>query len=783
VDKRFTIFLISAVAIVVTNQVIVSLFFPQPEKPVARKDATKVAKADKRAADTEAPQVKAAPADKAVEPPNRENDEAPAPKEPAKPDGEEPAAPAAPTFGPQRGTLGSGDPASPYRMLVTWNNHGATIERVELNSPRYRESSEVRSGYLGYLAPADAPHKGGATVRVVGPGTPAALAGLQSGDVITELAGRKIATAADLVSAIDQTEPDQEITLAVRRQDEAKQLTARLTRRPMPLIRAEDHTKPVEVIEAHNHDPLSFLTTIAQFDERSIGESGTELGGVNLHASEWEVVAANQNVVSFRQSIPKLGLQVTKTFRLESVPADKHDDRDYPAYSLILDVSIANTGDAAHEVSYRLDGPTGLPLEGAWYAGKVSREMWASAGLRDIIARFRGGKPTQVGSPDISKEDFKLIWTNTPLDYIAVDAQYFAAAVIPQKEDPSDLWFREVRPIRVGAVPKEKANWRLTDVSFRLDSVPQELQPGGPPLAQRFQVFVGPKQPDLLAQYAAPGTNVTLNDLVYYGWFWFVAEPMLAILHFFHGLVGNYGIAIVMLTILVRGCMFPLSRKQAASSAKMQLLQPEIKKINEKYKTDLEKRSKALGQLYKEHNFHPLGGCLPALIQLPIFVGLYSSLRVDVELRQAPLLSERIRWASDLSAPDMLWNWSAVMPEFVTTGFLNLGPYFNVLPLVTIGLFIWQQKMFMPPPADEQAQMQQKVMQYMMIVMGVLFFKVSSGLCVYIIASSTWGIIERMMLGTSKTPQSPTPVPQPASAPEASGNGSSSAKKRQRGRK
>jgi YidC/Oxa1 family membrane protein insertase len=251
--------------------------------------------------------------------------------------------------------------------------------------------------------------------------------------------------------------------------------------------------------------------------------------------------------------------------------------------------------------------------------------------------------------------------------------------------------------------------------------------------------------------------------------------------------VGNYGLAIVMLTVLVRACMFPLSRKQAASAAKMQLLQPEIKRINEKYKTDMEKRTKALQQLYREHDFHPLGGCLPALVQLPIFIGLYSSLKTDVELRGAPLLSESVRWASDLSAPDMLWNWSGVMPAFVTegTGFLALGPYLNILPLITIGLFLWQQKMFMPPPADEQAAMQQKVMQYMMIFMGILFFKVASGLCVYFIASSIWGIVERKLLGTAKNPQLAAQSDGTSAAPlsEVSGNGSPGGKKRQRGRK
>ncbi len=148
------------------------------------------------------------------------------------------------------------------------------------------------------------------------------------------------------------------------------------------------------------------------------------------------------------------------------------------------------------------------------------------------------------------------------------------------------------------------------------------------------------------------------------------------------------------------------------------------------------------------------------------------------------LESHGIRWASNLAAPDMFWDWSNYVPEFIShgTGFFALGPYLNVLPLLTIGLFIWQQKMFMPPPADEQAALQQKMMQYMMIFMGILFFKVASGLCVYFIASSIWGIAERKLL-PSKNPQAPGGASVPAAAPVSSGNGAPAGKKRQRGRR
>jgi YidC/Oxa1 family membrane protein insertase len=249
---------------------------------------------------------------------------------------------------------------------------------------------------------------------------------------------------------------------------------------------------------------------------------------------------------------------------------------------------------------------------------------------------------------------------------------------------------------------------------------------------------------------------------VYYGLALFgaVARAMLGILHFFYSIVGNYGIAIVMLTVLVRGAMFPISFKQTQNMARMQALKPEMDRITEKYKTDMQKRSQAIQELYRKNNINPLGGCLPVFLQLPIFIGLYRALMVDIELRMSPLFGPYIRWCSNLAAPDMFLNWSWFMPDFINSGMgiFGLGPYLNILPLVTVGLFLVTQKMAMPEPTNEQAVMQQKMMKYMTIFMGLLFYKVASGLCLYFIASSLWGIAERKMLGKS--------APSPAGSPE-----------------
>ncbi|MBI3838549.1 MAG: YidC/Oxa1 family insertase periplasmic-domain containing protein [Planctomycetia bacterium] len=767
-DKRFTSFMILAVVAIVANQIVYTVFFAPPPPPQAAvPQPKKVAKVE--------------PA-KAQEPAAKKEADRPKPATPK----EAALAEKSPQAVPQWLTLGSADPNSPYRMLVILTNRGAAIERLELNSPLYRDL-EDRSGYLGQLVPGDAPQpQKGALVRIVGAGTPAAAAGLQGGDVITALDDRTIASAADLVEALKETAPQQKIRISIERDGAQRQLAAELGRQPLQVMKPEENSKPVDLNRGPNHDPFSFLLTLQQFDERILGDDSPELDGVELRDAAWEVTAAKENLVSFRKVLPKLGLQIVKTYHLQQVPPNESQDSDYPAYSFLLDISIANVGSEAHRIAYRLDGPTGLPIEGEWYANKVSR-TWSGAGLRDVVAHFHGGATTQVSAPQIADPEFKLTWSQSPLDYIAVDAQYFAAAIIPQKNNATDVLFEEVKPTRVGAIPKDRANYKLTDVSFRLESKTAELAPGGPPLEQSFQIFAGPKKPNLLAEYRPPGTAISLKDLMYYGWFGWVAVPMLKILHAFYFLVGNYGLAIIMLTVLVRGGMFPLGRKQAQSAQKMQELQPEIKRISEKYKNEPEKKTRAQQELFRQHNYNPLGGCLPALVQLPIFVGLYKTLMVDVELRQAPLFGDSIRWASNLAAPDMLWNWSAVVPDFIShgTGFLGLGPYLNILPLVTVGLILWQQRATMPPPADEQAALQQKMMQYMMVFMGIMFFKCASGLCVYFIASSIWGVAERKLLPKKTAPSQATAsgsAIRVASSPN-SGNGAPAGKKRKRDRK
>jgi YidC/Oxa1 family membrane protein insertase len=222
----------------------------------------------------------------------------------------------------------------------------------------------------------------------------------------------------------------------------------------------------------------------------------------------------------------------------------------------------------------------------------------------------------------------------------------------------------------------------------------------------------------------------------------------------------------------------------------MQLLQPEMKKIAEKYKDDLERRSLAQRELFTKYKYNPFSGCLLMFVQIPIFIGLYRGLSVDIALRDQPFIPG-LPWCSNLAAPDQLFDWSGWMPAFLAgeTGFL--GPYFNVLPLVTIVLFLVQQKMFMPPAMDDQQRMMHRMMTIMMVVLGFLFFKVPSGLCIYFVTSSLWGIAERKLLPKPKLPAHITGAlstgtaptrPEPAAAEPASKHSAVIEQRRQRDR-
>ncbi|MDR3234539.1 MAG: YidC/Oxa1 family insertase periplasmic-domain containing protein [Planctomycetaceae bacterium] len=667
---------------------------------------------------------------------------------------------------PQYLTLGSLNPKKPCKMLVTLTNQGAAVTRIELNHPQYRDVQE-HSGYLGQIiADERQPSDAGLKVQTAGDGTPARRAGLAAGDIITELTYKDkthqnetvpIKNTDDLRNALRKTKPKDSVDLTYIRNGNKITITVPLAQYPMDIIRPEFTAKDYEEYRllgglrgaAEKTQPLSFLTTLQTVDDKHLALPASqqvsnsalrglipadktledELTDAALRNECWCVVSAAENEAVFSRSVPKWNLEFVKSYKLNE------------NYDLTLKIEVRNLDTQEHKIAYQLDGPTGLPLEGGWYSRKTG-PGWGSYGIRDVVVKFPSGEGSVISNNEINIDKIAAPWIDDTPEYIGVDSLYFQATLKPQRTAGGENWHSKIFPTRIGT---KNTDWTmLTGVSYRIWSQPKVLQPNEK-IEHTYTLFAGPKDTKILADYG-------LGNTISYGWFWFAAIPLLGVLHFFHSLGLTYAMAIIALTVGVRLIMFPLSIKQAASAIKMQQIQPELKALADKYKDDMQARAKAQSALFKRHNYHPASGCLPLLIQLPIFIGLYKALSIDAGLYGTPLISSTVRWCNDLSAPDMLFDWSTWWTSLGWTSFnmgqgmFALGPYFNLLPMLTIVLFLFQQAVMMPPPTDEQSRMQRTMMQWMMVFMGILFFKIPSGLCIYFIISTLWGLLERRFI-------------------------------------
>ena len=694
--------------------------------------------------------------------------------------------PAPQAVAPQWFTLGSLKPGDPYELAITLNNRGAAVENIELatrnaNGTYHYRDLEIDSGYLGYLAlsPVDG---GGCTVESIVPGSPADVAGLQVGDTLLSLGADPINSAADLRRWLSPHEPDDEVTLNVSRGGQAVPVKVVLTRRPLSIIAPESQVKDDGSLLEHQ---LSFLLNL-----RSLG-SGTSVTGVpaaggkvSLRDDHWagkKVQEGDAQGVEFTLNVP-IGdgdtagnLEVVKTYWLRPRAAAVDDDEEgsgsqaHPGFDFGLEIEFRNTSPAATTLTYRLDGPTGLPKEGWWYANKIHpRHFMTALGARDIIWSAPSTGQDYLGCRALVKEaedeDSTGMLTMfappepTEFRFAGVDAQYFSVMAMPLADGDSKVLIDDAYAFTVTDVAlakDDKGRYKNSNVTFRLDSSAHTL-PGGESLTQSFTVFAGPKDPVILANYDLDGT-------ISYGWFGFVSKPLTKLLHGLYWITGSwsYGLAILLMTLIVRSCMLPLGLKAARSAKKMQELAPEIKKIKEKYPDDMEKQWRAQQELFKKNNASQFGGCLPMFLQLPIFLGLYRALAIDIELRQAPMIPG-MDWCSNLAGPDKLFYWEPYLWESLGGEYGWLGPYFNILPVFTVVLFYLHQKLFTPPATDDQQKQVQQMMSFMMIFFCVMFFKVPAGLCVYFITSSLWGLGERLLLKKDKKKVDDIEKPMPA---------------------
>jgi len=329
-----------------------------------------------------------------------------------------------------------------------------------------------------------------------------------------------------------------------------------------------------------------------------------------------------------------------------------------------------------------------------------AKRMYGFEGPSALI----GGSLEQIKTKDIAEKNRYA----GKIEWIALQDRYFMSNIIPETPIETNLML-------------------FMDENHLLES--QYIQPldavtAGAQKTFKFKVFFGPKVLKLLKKYGHK-----LDKAIYFGWFDFIAKPCVWVMNFFYGILPNYGIAIIIMTLLIKMILWPLGNKSYKSMAEMKKIQPLVTELREKYKNDKKKMNEEMMKLYKVYKVNPVGGCLPMVLQIPVFFALYRMLYESIELRHAPFFG----WITDLSAPDRLFNFGFSIP------FMEPPYGIPVLTIIMGASMFFQQKMS-PPPGDPT---QAKMMMMMPIVFTVIFINFSSGLVLYWLVSNVISISQQ----------------------------------------
>ena len=318
-------------------------------------------------------------------------------------------------------------------------------------------------------------------------------------------------------------------------------------------------------------------------------------------------------------------------------------------------------------------------------------------------AVFLDGKLRTVKTDEFAKGPLTL---QGNMDWVGYEGNYFLRAIVPLAGTGGSY------------VMQGNEGLVHTMVAGSADMVP-----AGAEKVYEYKIYYGPKKVESLRVL---GHN--LERSVDFGWFDVLARPTLWLLNFLYSYVKNYGIAIILVTVMFKLVFWPISQKGMKSMKNMQKLQPKMVKIKEKYKGDPAKMNQEVMNLYKTYKVNPLGGCLPMVLQIPVFFALYKVLLQSIELRHAPFML----WISDLSAPDRLW----------------LGfdiPYLGGLPVLTLlmGASMYFQQKLTPTTADPA---QAKIMQFLPVVFTFMFLNFASGLVLYWFVNNLLSILQQKLI-------------------------------------
>ena len=438
--------------------------------------------------------------------------------------------------------------------------------------------------------------------------------------------------------------------------------------------------------------------------------------GDALDVRRWDAALdPGGNAVTFTLQLPPDAIVQKKFFLTQG--------EDLSPHVLNVEVSYTNTGTKPRllgldttEPAFSLDwGPN--VASGDVNRGVVQEIVWRKENLNEHL-------PTA----DVMPPDAGRLFSQTVLDpdWLAVKSAYFVVALKPEFEGGLGWVSGTEDPLR----------FRLGMGAPRADVQPSQT------LVQGYRVYMGPTQLAALRE-AWPGLHevlqfFTMSGFAFMDWF---AKLLLSILHWFYNLIPNYGLAIIFLTILVRTVMFPLTIKSMRSMKKMQKLQPEMERIKAEIGDDQQELQRRMMELYRERGVNPLGGCLPMLLQMPVFIALYRMLWSAYEMRRAPFAL----WIDDLSEPDALF----MLPFEIPLPFFHTSiTSFNLLPFLMGGAMLLSTKM-MPTSGPVQNPQQKLMMNLMPVIFSVFCYNVASGLNLYILTSTLLGIVQNYFIHVS----------------------------------
>lgn len=376
------------------------------------------------------------------------------------------------------------------------------------------------------------------------------------------------------------------------------------------------------------------------------------------------------------------GLIVVKSYRFSP-----------ESYLIDLKVSLYNGSDQTFQ------GQLGIGLQNLM---AKEQEMFGFEGPSGMI----DGKLEQVKIKKI-EDDNEL---NGQIRWVAIESQYFMSSLIPK--DALD-----------GSMVLDYQEKKLSNkLVINTDAIaPNENK------SFEFHVFMGPKSLSLLRSF-----DFQLDRAIDFGWFDFIAKPCLWFMNFIYGFIPNYGFAIIILTLVSRALFWPLAKKSYKSMAEMRKIQPLMMEIREKYKNDKTRMNQETMALYKTYKVNPMGGCLPMLIQMPVFFALYRMLYQAIELRHAPFFG----WITDLSAPERLFPIITENPIPIVHYIMDTPYGIPVLTILMGASMLLQQKMS-PSTGDPT---QAKMMMLMPVVFTFIFLNFSSGLVLYWLVSNIFSI-------------------------------------------